>query len=218
MKCFVIAMDKEAAPIISAMSADKEYFACDKRVVCGELYGENVAVIVCGVGKVNAASGTQYAVDCLGADVIINIGVAGGLNDNVKTGEIYAVSAVVQYDFDLVQPNGTDIGTLNECSENYLPLAVARGFESRRVGTGDRFNDSPDDYNLLTRILKADIREMELGAIAQTCMHAGIKCYAFKIISDIAGSMSTTEQYVKNLETCFVSLKNNLKNIVKAVI
>ena len=218
MKCFVIAMKSEAEPLISAMKINKEYTACDKRIVCGTLYGEQVAVVVCGVGKVNAASGAQYAIDCLGATVIINLGVAGGLNNTVKIAQTYAVSAVVQYDFDLTQLNGTAIGTLNECTENYLSLSVAEGFEIKKVATGDRFNDSPDDYKLLTKVLGADIREMELGAIAQVCMHAGVKCYSFKTISDLAGSGSTTEQFLKNLETCFVSISKTLEKIVKSTV
>lgn len=211
-------MKSEAEPVISAMNIEKDYTYCDKRVVCGTLYNEKAAVIVCGVGKVNAASGAQYAVDCLGATVIINLGVAGGLNNTVKIADMYAISAVVQYDFDLVQLNGTAIGTLNECTENYLPLSVAEGFEVKKVATGDRFNDSIQDYKLITEVLGADVREMELGAIAQVCMHAGIKCYSFKAISDLAGSGSTTEQFVKNLETCSVTITNTLEKIVKATV
>lgn len=211
-------MKSEAEPVISAMNIEKDYTYCDKRIVCGTLYNEKVAVIVCGVGKVNAASGAQYAVDCLGATVIINLGVAGGLNNTVKIADMYAISAVVQYDFDLVQLNGTAIGTLNECTENYLPLSVAEGFEVKKVATGDRFNDSIQDYKLITEILGADVREMELGAIAQVCMHAGVKCYSFKAISDLAGSGSTTEQFVKNLATCSVTITNTLEKIVKATV
>ena len=218
MKCFVIAMASEAEPVISAMRIEKDYTACDRRVVTGMLYGEKVAVIVSGVGKVNAACGAQYAIDCLSADIIINLGVAGGLNNSVEIAKTYAVSAAVQYDFDLTQLNGTPIGTLDECKDNYLPLSVAEGFDRRKVGTGDRFNDNPDDHRLLTEVLGADIREMELGAIAQVCMHAGVKCYSFKTISDLAGSGSTTEQFLKNLEICFVSISNNLEKIVKTTV
>lgn len=218
MKCFVIAMDSEAEPVISAMKIKKDYVAYCKRVVCGTLYGEKIAVIVCGVGKVNAACGAQYAIDCLKASVIINIGVAGGLNGTVKIAHMYSVLAVVQYDFDLVQLNGGAIGTLNECTENYLPLSVAAGFDAKRVATGDRFNDDPKDYKLLTEVLKADIREMELGAIAQVCMHAGVKCYSFKAISDLAGSGSTTEQFLKNIKICFVAITENLEKIVKTTV
>lgn len=219
MKCFVIAMQKEADPVISAFEkTEKDYVRCKMRVVLGTLFGENIAVVVCGVGKANAARGTQFAIDCLNASVIINLGVAGGLNGSVKIAGVYAASAAVQYDFDLTRLNGTKIGTLDECKENYLPLCVASGFEARKVATGDRFNDSPADYKLLTDTLGADIREMELGAIAQTCMHAGVKCYSYKVISDVAGSVSTTEQFLKNLGECYLSITKNLKKIIQQAV
>ena len=101
MKVFVIAMQKEAQPLLDKLTNPEERLVCGKRVFTGELYNHTVSVVICGVGKVNAACGAQYAIDCLGADEIINLGVAGGLNTNVKTGEIYCVSQAVQYDFDL---------------------------------------------------------------------------------------------------------------------
>lgn len=210
-------MPKEAAPVIGEMKVKKDYTYCGKRIVKGVLYGKKIAVVVCGVGKVNAASGTQYAIDRLHADKIINLGVAGGLNSSMEIGGIYAASAVVQYDYDVTQLNGTAIGTLNECTENYLPLCAAEGFVPKKAATGDRFNDSREDFLLLTQTLGADVRDMELGAIAQVCMHAKVPCCSFKIISDLAGSGSTTDQYLGNLKTCFSAMKNNLAKIISAV-
>lgn len=215
MKVFVIAMEKEAKPVIQAMDAERDFTFCGKRIVCGTLYGKRAGVVICGVGKVNAACGAQIAIDELGADEIINIGVAGGLNASVHIGGIYSISEVVQYDFDLTQLNGTAIGTLDECKENYIPLSSSL-YPLKRLATGDRFNDSKKDYELLTRTLGADIRDMEGGAIAQVCMHAKVKCKAYKIISDLAGSGSTTEQYLNNLAFCFETLEGELKNIVEA--
>ena len=123
MKCFIIALDGEAKPVLDKMQITSERRICGKRVIFGELFGESAGVVICGVGKVNAACGTQYAIDAMGADAVINIGTAGGLNGEVKIGGIYAVESVVQYDFDIAQINGTAIGTLDECEENYLPLS-----------------------------------------------------------------------------------------------
>ncbi len=161
--------------------------------------------------------GAQYAIDIMGADCIVNLGVAGGLNNGLEIAGVYAVSHAVQYDFDLTQLNGTEIGTLDEFKENYLPLTVNSRYPAKRVATGDRFNDSPADYELLTKTLNADIRDMECAAIAQTCAHAGVKFRAYKIISDLAGSGSTTEQYLKNLEKCAHALENELENLVKEI-
>ena len=215
MKVFVIAMDKEAQPVLNAINIERDITYCGKRLVTGKLSGESIGIVICGVGKVNAACGTQIAIDELGADVIINVGVAGGLNGGVKVGKIYAISNVVQYDFDLSQLNGTKIGTLDECSENYLPLALSDGYPTKKLATGDRFNDSKQDYRLLTEVRHADVRDMECGAIAQVCMHANVPCYSYKIISDLAGSGSTTDQYLKNLSLCFKTLERELKNIME---
>lgn len=217
MICFVIAMDKEAQPLIAAMKDKKEQKKCGKRVICGTLCGKEAAIVICGVGKVNAACGTQYAIDKLNATKIINLGVAGGLNSSLSVGKIYEIAAAVQYDFDLTQLNGTKIGTLDECSENYLSLAICGKYPQKRLATGDRFNDSKADFKLLTEVLHADIRDMECGAIAQVCMHAGVPLCSFKIISDSAGSGSTTEQYLKNLSVCFKTLEGEIENIMGAL-
>lgn len=213
MITFIIAMEKEAEPVIGEMKVKKDKIICGKRVITGTLYGKKTGLVICGVGKVNAACGTQIALDVLKSDCIINLGVAGGLNDGVKIGEVYKISHAVQYDFDLTQLNGTEIGTLDEFKNNYLPLSEAVNYPAKKLATGDRFNDSKADYELLTKTLNADIRDMEGGAIAQVCIHAKVPCFEYKIISDLAGSGSTTEQYLNNLSLCFKTLKRELKKI-----
>lgn len=217
MICFVIAMEKEARPVIEAITKKTEKTVYGKTVVTGELFGKNVSVIICGVGKVNAASGAQYAIDVLRADKIINLGVAGALNGDMNVGGVYSITHAVQYDFDLTQINGTEIGTLDEFEENWLSLSINSSFPRKRLATGDRFNDSAEDYKLLTDVLRADIRDMEGGAIAQVCAHSNTEFYSYKIISDVAGSESTPEQYFQNLDKCFLSLKDNLAKIFNEV-
>ena len=217
MTVFVIAMESEAKPLTDNMTELKYCEIHGRKVAKGRLCGENCAAVICGVGKVNAAAGTQYAIDCLDADKIVNIGVAGGLNDGLKIADIYGISHAVQYDFDLAQLNRTEIGTLNEYDTPYLPLCTREIYPLKKLATGDRFNDYISDYELLTKNLKADIRDMEGGAIAHVCKHAGIPCYSFKAISDVAGSGSTTEQFLNNLHACTVKLNNEIKDIFKAV-
>lgn len=217
MTVFVIAMESEAQPLADNMTHADVSRVYGKKLIRGKLCGSDVCAVVCGVGKVNAAAGTQYAIDVLKADRIVNIGVAGGLNDGVKVGKIYAISHAVQYDFDLVQLNGTAIGTLNEFEENYLPLCTRKLYPLKKLATGDRFNDSKEDFRLLTEVLGADIRDMEGGAIAQVCAHAGVPFYSFKAISDMAGRGSTTEQFLKNLRLCTDNLRGEIRHIFEAV-
>ena len=213
----VIAMDSEAEILLSQTETEGISSLYGKPVYTGKAFGKEVVIVVCGVGKVNAAAGACAAIS-KGADVILNFGVAGGLRSNTEVAEIYAIEKAVQYDFDLTQLNGTKIGTLDGETENFISLFVPDrfGFPRRALGTGDRFNDSKADFTLLTETLKADIRDMECGAIAQVCMHADVPFRAFKIISDVAGSGSTSEQYKSNLKLCFNTLERELENIVKS--
>ncbi|MDE6586629.1 MAG: 5'-methylthioadenosine/S-adenosylhomocysteine nucleosidase [Clostridia bacterium] len=217
MISFIIAMEKEAAPLLNNMTDVSQKIANGKKVFIGNLFGHEISVVICGVGKVNAACGAQYAIDCLNADKIVNLGVAGGLDKSMNVADVYAIEKAVQYDFDLTQLNGTAMGTLDEFDENYLSVSSKSVYPLKRLATGDRFNDSKDDFNLLTKELKADIRDMEGAAIAQTCVHAGVSFKSYKIISDIAGSGSTAEQYFKNLGKCFAKLEAELENIMNEV-
>jgi adenosylhomocysteine nucleosidase len=217
MICFIIAMESEAKPLTDHLKNSSTKVVYDKKVICGKFDGQDVAVVICGVGKVNAAAGTQYAIDKLNADKIVNIGVAGGLNSSLKVGQIYSIGAVVQYDFDLVQLNGTAIGTLNEFEENYLALTPSLIYPVKKLATADRFNDSPIDHKLIAETLGADIRDMECGAIAQVCAHAKVKCFSYKAISDVYGSGSTTDQFVANTALCAQKLYDEMNNIFEEV-
>ncbi len=217
MIVFVIALESEARPVIEKMQITRDETVHSKRVVLGRICGADTAVVVCGVGKVNAAAGTQYAIDCLNADKIINVGVAGGLNSGMRVGEIYGIRAAVQYDFDLAELNHTPVGTLNEYDEPYLALDVVDLFEMKNLATADRFNDDKKDYNFITVGLGADVRDMEGGAIVHACKRAGVKCYSFKAISDLAGAGSTPQQFERNLAACAEKTGREIERIFLAV-
>ena len=207
----VIAMQSEADILLEEMQVQRSLTVSGKTVYVGKAYGRDIALCICGIGKVNAALGTQLLVSKFGAEKLLNFGVAGGLNKTTELCAVYQIAAAVQFDFDLVDLNGTKIGTLNEYSENYLTLNHFKsGFEKRKLGTADRFNDSPADYKLLTEELNADIRDMEGGAIVQAAFAAELPVYSVKAISDVAGSGSTTEQYLLNRDKALKNLKEKL--------
>lgn len=210
----VIALQSEAEILLSQMKISRWLTVSGKRVFIGRAYGKDLALCVCGVGKVNAALGTQLLVSKFDATKILNFGVAGGLNKTTELCSVYQISAAVQFDFDLVQLNGTKIGTLDEYKENYLTLNHLKApLDKRKLGTADRFNDSPDDYKLLTKELSADIRDMEGAAIVQAAYAAELPVYSVKAISDVAGSGSTTEQYLANKDRALKNLQSKLPMI-----
>lgn len=212
--CIIVAMLKEAEPIVKQFASITSQKICGKRVFIGKLNGKEVKVIISGVGKVNAALSAQIAYSHLSADIVVNIGVAGGLNDTVEIGEIYEIQEAVQYDFDLRTVNNTKIGTLDEMSTNYLHFDITQ-LNGKRLATADRFNDSNADHMLLTEILEADIRDMEGAAILQACYYNRLECYCYKVISDKFVSGNTSEQYQKNLEICLKKIGNSITTIIQ---
>ena len=204
----VIAMQSEADILLEQMNISRTLTVSRKTVHVGMAFGKEVAVCVCGVGKVNAALGTQVLVSKFGVDKIFNFGVAGGLNESTKLCEVYQIAAAVQFDFDLTELNGTKMGTLDEYKENYLTTNHFKAaFPKMKLGTADRFNDSKADYKLLTEELGADVRDMEGAAIVQAAYCAQMPVYLVKAISDVAGSGNTTEQYVINRAKALENLK-----------
>ena len=205
----VIAMQSEAEILLEQMKISRSLTVSGKRFYVGKAFGRDIAVCVCGVGKVNGALGAQLLISKFGADKLINFGVAGGLNDSTKLCQIYQIAKAVQFDFDLTQLNGTKMGTLDEYSENYLNLStLPLSFPMKNLGTSDRFNDSKADYVLLTEELGADIRDMEGCAIVQTAICSALPVYSVKAISDVAGSGSTTEQFLVNKDNALQNLKD----------
>lgn len=212
----VIAMQSEADILLDEMKILRSLSVSGKKVHVGTAFGKEIALCVCGVGKVNAALGTQLLVSKFDAKKILNFGVAGGLNKDTKLCGVYQIEAAVQFDFDLTQLNGTKMGTLDEYEENYLSLNLLNApFEKKKLGTSDRFNDSPADYKLLTEELGADIRDMEGGAIVQAAYAAELPVYCVKAISDVAGSGSTTEQFLINKDKALQNLKSALPAIIE---
>jgi nucleoside phosphorylase len=123
MKVFITAMECEAQAVIRNLADVRERLISGRRVVFGSLSGTETAVVVSGVGKVNAAAGTQLAIGSLNAKTIINVGVAGGLEPSLTVGSVYSAIRAVEYDFDLSNVNGSSVGIHDERDTPFYELA-----------------------------------------------------------------------------------------------
>ncbi len=211
MRVFVVAMPCEADCLLGHLKEQRERRVFGRRVIEGQWLGESVAVVISGVGKSNAAAATQLALSALSADEILNFGVVGGLRPTMEVGELFAVRAAVEYDFDLSALNGTEVGTLNERTSPYIPLTTRAEdvYPLEVLGTGDRFSDDEADLPLLRR-LGIGLRDMEGAAIAHVCETAGIPFRSLKCVSDVHGKKSMTGQYRDNLAFCLTHLAQAL--------
>ena len=68
------------------------------RYVIGELGGNTLYIMECGIGKVNAAVGACEFIMRVRPDVIVSTGVAGGIDEGVGVMDVVAASEVVYHD------------------------------------------------------------------------------------------------------------------------
>ena len=193
-------MDAEADGFRAMLTSrsDEEIFGMN---FSSGLLGENpVTVVKCGVGKVNAALCAQTAVLRFSPDVVINVGVAGGVGKGVVTGHVVIASDTVQYDFDLTAI-GEEDGLVSPCDEN-LSQALFRAARSvlpetrlslGRIATGDRFVGDSETAARIRDHYNALACEMEGGAVAQVCARAGVPCGVLRAISDNANEHSEVD-------------------------
>lgn len=66
----------------------------------GKLEKLSVVLVVCGVGKVNAAMCVQVLCDCFGVTHIVNTGVAGSLCAELDIGDFVISTKAMYHDFD----------------------------------------------------------------------------------------------------------------------
>jgi len=212
MKVFVIAMDCEAECVTSHLAGATEELLYGRRVVRGKLGGDDAVVVVSGIGKSNAAAATQLAIQLTGADAVLNVGVAGGIDSSMEVGGLYEVREAVQYDFDLALVNGTEKGVLNERKTPFIPCTQLGRFPAKVLGTGDRFTDGDSDMPLLSHF-GVGLRDMEGAAMAHVCETAGVKFASLKCVTNVEGSGSMTGQYAENLKACLAKLSEAVRQV-----
>ena len=82
------AMDEEVAILINKMTNKELVKKAGMSYYVGNLSGKDVIVVKCGIGKINAAVCSQILISEFNANVIINSGVAGALDNNLNIGDI----------------------------------------------------------------------------------------------------------------------------------
>ena len=196
----ICAMESETEGFRAMLASRTDEEILGLRFSSGFLGDTSVTVVQCGVGKVNAALCAQTALLRFSPDVVINVGVAGGVGKGVVTGHVVVASDTIQYDFDLTAI-GEEDGLVSSCdgdlSRNLYRAACSVLPESRvslgRIATGDRFVGDSETAARIRDHYGALACEMEGGAVAQVCARAGVPCGVLRAISDNANEHSEVD-------------------------
>ena len=223
MKTLILgALSEEVDGIYKAMENTCEQGAGAFKVFCGKLYGEDIILCRCGVGKVNAAAAASAALAMFSdTDRVINTGVAGGIGDGIKRGDVVLGVRTVQHDFDATA-DGKRKGQIEGFESEFFDgdKAMLEGMENALkleniayhkgiIASGDRFIADKTAADKINSDFGAISCEMESAAIAQVCALYNVPVLAMRAISDSGGDGAIESFY----EFLHRAAENNAKAI-----
>lgn len=202
----VVAMQKELNLLLSLFNNMTSCEIGGNLFYFGEYCDHEICVYQCGIGKVNAALRTYDMLRNFDADLVINSGVAGGLDASMHIGELLVADGVAYHD--VWCGPGTDYGAADGFPVKMLPdkkcLEIAYSLINEekikgKVGllcSGDTFIASPDEVTTIKgKFPEALGCDMESAAIAQTCISKGVPFLILRVMSDMPGGGENISEY-----------------------
>ena len=197
------AMDHEIDTLVGDLENKKEEKKYGLTFYLGKLKKYEVVIVKCGIGKVNAGRTTQVLISEYSPKYIINTGIAGGLNEQLKIGDIVISTDLIQYDFDVTAfgyPKGymctgvnkeeptkyiADKELIEKVKKTLEKVKEARNVFKGRVLTGDMFISSKEKREELVKDFDGFCCEMEGAAVAQVSSLNNIPFIVLRLISDL---------------------------------
>lgn len=223
MIAIVAAMREELAALLAAVHAPGEPVRVAGRTLhTGTLGGHDVVVVLSGIGKVAAAQTATIMLQRFAVDAVVLVGTAGGLADDVATGDVVVARELLQHDLDARPlfprwevplsgraryPTDHALSTaVREAARAVLaappggsPAGQAPGTRGPRVHeglvvSGDVFVADADAAERLRADLPEALAvEMEGAAVAQVCTDHEVPFAVVRAVSDRADAAAPVD-------------------------
>ena len=192
------AMSVEVEALIGMLEDRAEEIVGGIKFNTGSLFGKKIVVAQCGVGKVFAAICAEAMIIKYSPSLVVNTGVGGALNKELRPTDTVIAERLLQHDMDtspLGDPKGLISGInkvyfdTDERAREILTSAAERLGLRAMLGTvasGDKFVADRADKERIVSEFSADVCEMEGGAIAHTAFVNGTPFIVIRAISDSA--------------------------------
>ena len=192
--------------IMGNVSSTKIY---NLEILTGTINNKDFLLVRGGIGKVNAARVCQIITDKFDLECIINVGSAGGLNENLNIGDIVVGEKLVEHDFDVTafgREKGfiPETGKFFESDKTLLEKCKNIKIKNQKIvtgviGSGDVFLTDTNLKEQIKQEFNCDCVEMEGAAIAQVCSLNKIPFLVIRSISDIPNGKNEIDfnEYLK---------------------
>lgn len=196
----ICAMDEEVISLKRKMHVTKQREIAGMNFFIGTVEDKEVAVVRCGIGKVDAAVCTQILIDLFNVEYVINTGVAGGLHPELNIEDIVISSDTLEHDVDTSMTEDSK-GEMPDMKKTYFEVnaklitaakTAAEGLKGGykvfigRVASDDQFICSMKVKEEIHSTFTAYCAEMEGAAIAHACFLNQVPFVSIRVISDKA--------------------------------
>ncbi|WP_449371618.1 5'-methylthioadenosine/adenosylhomocysteine nucleosidase [Thiomonas sp.] len=96
----VSAIAQEQQGLLESLQQARRVRHGSRDYTLGRLWGRDVVLVLCGIGKVAAAATTTSLIVEFGCDALLFTGVAGGLGAQVRVGDVVIADRLLQHDLD----------------------------------------------------------------------------------------------------------------------
>lgn len=215
----IAAEEKEVIQILNIMNNVIETKIYEKIFYEGLIEDKKVVVVKSNVGKVNSSRICQMMIDKFNVELIINVGTAGSVSNDLNIGDVVVADKLVQYDFD-VTPFGRKLGEIENIGEyisvdqDLLNLFEDLNVKYGMIASGDRFIYKREDKDYIRETFNAFCVEMEGASIAQVCYLNQIPFLVIRSITDKLDGSSKVE-FEEFLTSSSKAASTILKEVLK---
>ncbi len=204
MKIGVLAaMSKELKQLTSLLEEAHTENEGNLTFYIGRLGANQLILMQCGIGKVNAAVGTTTLIRRFQPDCIISTGCAGGIDKDLRVMDVVVSTETTYHDVDIP---GCEPGQVQglparfRAEEELIETAMKIQAQEKRVPglicTGDQFiSDRSQLDGIKAAFPDALAVDMESAAIAQACFLHAVPYVSFRVLSDTPGAEEHLQQY-----------------------
>ena len=218
------AMEEEIKPLLSHFTDIKEIKYANNTYYECKLNDLNIVIAYSKIGKVFSTLTASTMIQKFNCDTLLFSGVAGGINPDLKIGDLIVANKLSQHDLDITafgHPHGSvpggDIFVNTNKELNKIALEVAKENNIKiiegTIATGVQFVCDEQRKQFIESTFNADALEMEGASVAIVCDALNVPCLILRAISDTA-DMDAGFNFEEFLDT---SAKNSAKFLMKII-
>lgn len=200
----ICAMESERNQVKALLENAHDFLNRHWKYTEGGFNGHTVILAKSGVGKVNAASQATNMIENFQPDVLLNTGVAGGIDACLNVMDVVVGQRVAYHDVDcgpdVLSGQIQDMPLFFEADKRLYEAAMRTAttvpVHGGLICTGDQFiTDRTQLDKIKARYADGLAVDMESAALAQVCYIYKVPFLSLRIISDTPGVEGHIDQY-----------------------